>query len=127
MNAMWNEWVDVVAMAARNPNSFKKPSSAELASIEKGCTVKICNTYERFFVCVTDKLPNGFFLGLIDNHLIGDYGYNYGDRVIFHENHVYVVHTRVYHQQMAEKLSLSQVLYMLADVKSTRQDFNDNK
>ncbi len=91
-----DDWVDVVEMATKFPDKFEKPSDQELDSVSVNASVKIGNGRERFFVTVKNILPDGSIIGTVDNHLIRDSPYNFGDTVKFEKKNIYVVHTRDY-------------------------------
>jgi predicted RNase H-like HicB family nuclease len=96
-----DDWVDAKDMALSHPKTFQAPTESELASICPKCTVKISNGKERFFVLVQKVMDDGTIEGTVNNHLVCGSPYNYNDKVRFHKNNVFVVHTPAFLQSMA--------------------------
>ena len=71
-------------------------------TLSLGCSVKINNGRERFYVTVT-QIDGDKIVGLIDNHLLklGKLPYTYGDTVCFERKHIWHVHSQL------DKLSIS--------------------
>jgi hypothetical protein len=90
------EWVDAQAMAARSLKFWAPPADA-IGTIGVGTLAKICNGEERFWVRVAaiekpTSDPLGFvFTATVDNVLISDRGYAYGDYVRFEGRHIYAI------------------------------------
>lgn len=69
------------------------PTAEELDGLRPGDTVKISNGFERFFVLVREVGGNTV-TGVIQNHLVGTYEYNYRDSVQFEKCHIYSIQKR---------------------------------
>lgn len=80
-------WTDVAK------SGLPPPTAEELNALHAGDTVKISNGFERFFVLVRD-IKDNTVVGVIQNHLVGTYEYNYKDSVQFEKCHVYTIKKR---------------------------------
>jgi len=74
-------------------SGLPSPTREELDELRVGDTVKISNGFERFFVLVRDIKTNTV-TGIIQNHLVGTYGYDYRDQIEFEKSHIYSIHIR---------------------------------
>lgn len=83
-------WVDVFQYRTQPKENFTPPTDEELHAIQPNDTVKISNGTERFFVWV-NEINKDKIIGTIDNHLICESPYNFGDKVEFNKKHVYSV------------------------------------
>jgi len=88
-----DDWVDAQQMAKDNPDTFEAPSDEELAAIEIGWTVKVCNGRERFWTEVVEK-GEGYLLVKVDNMLVYRRGYNLGDILKIEKRNIYEIHSR---------------------------------
>lgn len=82
------EFIDAQAMHQKHPDTFNAPTAAELQSIKPNCQVKIAHNQERFWVTVT-KVDGNQVEGVVDNQLVMDHPFDFGDTVCFHKRHVY--------------------------------------
>lgn len=78
-------FVNAVEMGALHPDSFYVPDTTDL---KPGDFVKVCNKVERFWIRLT-TVEGESLIGVVDNHLLGEYGYNIEDRVSFKRENVY--------------------------------------
>ena len=91
--------IDGVERHRECPATFRIPSNREKAAIKKGHLVKIgvenpdqSLFWERFWVMVLER-DGDQFKGQIDNSLVVDFGWHYGDTVKFRERHILAVYT----------------------------------
>lgn len=96
-------WVDAQEQHWRHPDKFNVPSKTSLDAIKANDTVKICNGQERFWVTV-QKVKGNTVRGIVDNHLVSDCDYGYGDTVTFQKRHIYDIHTSEDRQRAADSL-----------------------
>jgi len=87
---MEHTFVDAQEMVQLHPETFEAPTADELDQITEGTIVKICNGEERFWAGVT-KVDGEKISASVDNDLLGDYGYNYGDIIEFEKRHIYSI------------------------------------
>ena len=76
-------------MARAHPETFDYAPKQVLDSIRPGNQVKICDGSERFWVRVTKRDLGGLFVGEIENCLLADTPYGFGDRIRFGVENVY--------------------------------------
>lgn len=87
---MENEFIDAQEMAQLHPDTFEAPSTEELNQIKEGSIVKICNGEERFWTTVI-KIDKSKVTAAVDNQLLGDYDYDFGDVIEFEKRHIYSI------------------------------------
>jgi hypothetical protein len=80
--------LDAQAMHRLYPSTFDVPSDAELDTIKIGDIVKICDGSERFWVIII-LIEDGKLVGAINNVLVGDKPYKFGDLIEFEKKNVY--------------------------------------
>ena len=90
-----DDWVDAQEMGRDHPGTFEAPTADELKGIRAGDFVKICNGEERFWAVVTvtneaDPIE-GAFRGTVNNRLVGDNEYDFGDLLEFRGRHIYAI------------------------------------
>lgn len=100
-----DNWVDAQEMHRNNPNTFYAPSEEEINNIEKGFTVKISNGQERFWNEVVE-INNNHLLVKIDNQLVGNKGYNYGDILWIEKKNIFDIHTKEMIEKMKEEFKV---------------------
>jgi len=89
-------FVNAIEMHKQHPYSFSIPTSQDIAHLKIGDFVKICNDSERFWVIIQSiDIKTGQMTGMIDNDLIGNPGYDYGDVILFHRKNIYDLHFRI--------------------------------
>ena len=98
-----DEWVDAQEKHKQHPDTFDVPSEEELAKIDVGFTVKVCNGQERFWTEVVELLEDGLMVR-VDNNLVHDRGYNFGDILRIEKKHIYEIHTKMDIQELKEKM-----------------------
>ena len=98
-----DEWVDAQEKHRQHPDTFDVPSEEELAKIDVGFTVKVCNGQERFWTEVVELLEDGLMVR-VDNNLVHDRGYNFGDILRIEKKHIYEIHTKMDIQELKEKM-----------------------
>lgn len=98
-----DEWVDAQEKHRQHPDTFDVPSEEELAKIDVGFTVKVCNGQERFWTEVVELLEDGLLVR-VDNNLVNDRGYNFGDILRIEKKHIYEIHTKMDIQELKEKM-----------------------
>ncbi len=93
-----DEWVDAQQMTSDHPETFESPSRKELKRLCPGAIVKIGNGEERFWTIVKSIDPadcndNAVYgraiTAEVNNELLFDHGYNFGDIVTFRARHAY--------------------------------------
>lgn len=84
----------------------KVPDAADLARLDVGDCVKICNGEERFWVCILRSMVvrdgQRVIVGEVRNQLVIPRPYNCGDMVAFKEEHVYDIMFADERDQMKE-------------------------
>ena len=87
------KFVDAQKMQEKYPKTFEAPTWDELSKLEVGDLVKVCyNDEERFWVIITEiNHKNNKIKGRVDNALMGNFGFSYGDEIEFEKRHVYVI------------------------------------
>jgi hypothetical protein len=86
-----NTFVNALSMSRLHPDSFQAPFKVDLDRIGVGTIVKICNHFERFWCVVVSVNDAGFITATVNNRLLGKYGYNVGDLLMFHKDNVYCI------------------------------------
>ena len=81
------DFIDAEEMARLHPKAFAYPDTTNL---QVGELVKLCNGRERFWVLLT-AIDDNSLTGTIDNQLVDETGYNFGDMISFGKQHVYQV------------------------------------
>lgn len=97
MGEQTDHWTDAIEKSREEGSGVVPPSQEELDSLAPGDTVKISNGFERFFVLVREIQGQGdaeTVKGTITNHLVGVYGYDYRDTVVFQKRHVFSIRKR---------------------------------
>jgi hypothetical protein len=79
-------------------------SNVEVNEIKPEYTVKINNGIERFWVLVKSITDDGTIIGTVNNNLIHNRSYNFGNTIKFKRENVYVVHTTEYLIDNSNKL-----------------------
>lgn len=88
-----DHWTDAIEKSKEEGSGVVPPSQEELDGLAPGDMVKISNGFERFFVLVREI--NGIAVkGTITNHLVGVYGYDYHDTVVFQKRHIFSIRKR---------------------------------
>ena len=91
MNIYTDDWVNVKIINDHNPETFEIPTDKDLQDIKVGYNVKISNGIERFWVII-EKINSYYFIGKIDNKLLNNNNYDYGDLVMFEKHNIYDIH-----------------------------------
>jgi hypothetical protein len=82
--------IDAVRRAQESAD-FKIPSDNKVDALKEDDLVKIgmdsIGGGERFWVVIEDILPGGY-RGKIDNNLLGNWGVNRGDSIMFERRHI---------------------------------------
>ena len=102
MEPFTDDWVDVPQAHANYPDRFTKPASSLLEQVTIGTSVKVSNGQERFYVNVT-QVDGDVIIGKVDNQLVIERPYNYGDLVQFTKTNVLDVHTK---EQLARRAEI---------------------
>jgi hypothetical protein len=85
-----DDWVDVIHKKDEYIDCFDIPTETALENLSTNDMVKISNGFERFFVRV--KYINGStVVGIVDNHLVGKYDYDFNDTVRFEKKNIFVI------------------------------------
>ena len=85
-----DDWVDVIYNKEEYSDCFDIPTETDLENLSTNDMVKISNGFERFFVRV--KYINGdTIIGIVDNHLVGKYDYDFNDTVRFEKKNIFVI------------------------------------
>ncbi len=85
-----DNWVDVSHNMAQYKDVFDIPTEQDLDNLTKNDIVKISNGFERFFVRVKDVCDNTVF-GIVENHLVGKYDYDFSDTVRFEKKNIFMI------------------------------------
>lgn len=85
-----DNWIDVFENREEYEFLFDLPKEDDLMKIQIKDLVKISNGRERFFVSVTE-IRNDCMIGIVNNHLKGQYDYVYGDSVCFEKRHIFSI------------------------------------
>lgn len=84
-------FIDAQQMHKDHPETFEVPSKEELDAIKPGDNVKVCvNDQERFWVLVTE-VNGDKITGMVNNKLLGDYGFDYEDTIKVLKRNVYSI------------------------------------
>jgi len=93
--------VNAAEMAKQYPESFQRPTQAELDHVKPGMFCKVCvlrnsdrqvgvPTFgERFWVEIHSVTPNGLIVGRVDNDLDPACGLNIDDVIGLHRDNIY--------------------------------------
>lgn len=57
--------------------------------------VKLANNYESFWVKIVYILDNNTFIGIIDNYLINNLYYDYGNYIYFKKNNIIKIYKNI--------------------------------
>jgi len=88
---MENTFIDAQEMGRLHPDTFETPDPELLDLLVKGALVKVSNGEERFWAQITE-VKGKKLKATVDNYLLGDYGYNYGDIIEFEKRHIYSIY-----------------------------------
>lgn len=84
---MIGHWVNAQEMAKIYPDTFEVDSTEDIHELlffaveaQLDTWVKVCNDEERFWIKVISANSKGI-TGTVDNDLLGEYEYAYGDKV----------------------------------------------
>jgi len=83
-------FIDAQQMHRENPRTFGVPEPDELRSVKAGSVVKVCHNNERFWVTVT-AVKGKKVKGRVDNDLICEQPFGYGDEVEFTKDNIYCI------------------------------------
>ena len=84
------KFVNAQEMSKKYPETFEAPLKAELDSLKKGKIVKVCYNDERFWVVIS-KVGKKVISGTVNNGLICNQPFNYGDEIEFKKQHIYSI------------------------------------
>jgi hypothetical protein len=93
-----DNWLNAYEMNKRNPETFHIPN---LTALVPGCLIRISNGDERFYVHVL-YMSKSYIIGQVNNFLIYDKGYNYGDFIKFKRENVLQVHSKNYYKKLCK-------------------------
>ncbi len=80
--------INAAQLAIEHPDTFQRPPADEIQQLAPGCSVKICNGFERFWVVIQEaNFP--LFVGKLDNYLLFPNGLRFGGRLAFHADNVF--------------------------------------
>lgn len=82
--------VNAAEMAREYPETFHRPSKQELNHIRPKDLVKVSDDRERFWVQVT-KRDGDTLVGEVNNALVFQTEYNYGDLIRFGTDNIYEI------------------------------------
>lgn len=88
------EFVDAEFMAKEHPDTFETPEEEVLSALVVGDVVKVCDGAERFWTVIKEIDFEGTITAEVNNTLVGEQPYNYGDVVQFERRHIYEVHSK---------------------------------
>jgi hypothetical protein len=81
------------------------PFPADITPPTPGCTVKVSNGRERFFVMLESITDTGVCTGYVSNELICNSEYNLGDTVQFRKENIFLIHTPEFRNYRAAQYS----------------------
>lgn len=87
------EFQDAQQLAKEHPDTFEVPYDATLNAIEVGDVVKVCDGEERFWT-VVKGIDGDTITAEVNNNLIGEQPYNYGDLIQYEHRHIYDIHRK---------------------------------
>jgi hypothetical protein len=82
------EFIDAVQKNKKHPDTFKIPSKENLDKMEEGFHVKVGHNGERFWAIVSSIEESGTIFGVVDNDLVNDQPFKYGDKIMFERRHI---------------------------------------
>lgn len=85
-----DSWVNVVERRDDYEFLFTIPTEDDLKLLIPNDMVKISNGFERFFVRIIE-IREDCFIGIIDNHLRGNYDYDFGNKVRFYGYNIFTI------------------------------------
>ena len=92
----------------------------DLNHLEVGCSVKLNNNGERFFVEVIHIAADGSIYGIVSNILLYDKPYKNGDTICFRKEHIWQLYHKQYMQEMQPYVQ--QIIeYLLGQGKSEKE------
>jgi len=84
-----DDWVDVIHNKDEYSDCFDIPTEADLDNLSSNDVAKISNGFERFFVRIKEVIDNTI-IGVVDNHLVGKYDYDFNDTVRFEKRNIFM-------------------------------------
>ena len=99
MEVYTDNWINVKIINNYHSDTFEIPTEIELNDIKKGYSVKISNGLERFWVSVID-IKEFYIIGKIDNKLVHNDNYDYGNFVMFDQSNIYDIHDLEFKKMM---------------------------
>jgi len=99
MEVYTDNWINVKIINNYHSDTFEIPTELELNNIKKGYSVKISNGLERFWVSVID-IKEFYIIGKIDNKLVHNDNYDYGNFVMFDQSNIYDIHDLEFKKMM---------------------------
>jgi hypothetical protein len=97
-----DNWLNAYEMNERNPETFHIPN---LIGLIPGCLIKISNGDERFFVHVL-YISKSYIIGQVNNILIYNKGYNYGDFIKFRKENILQIHSKNYYKKLCKNANV---------------------
>jgi len=85
-----DDWVDVIHNKDEYSDCFDIPTEADLDNLSSNDVAKISNGFERFFVRIKEVIDNTI-IGVVDNHLVGKYDYDFNDTVRFEKRNIFML------------------------------------
>ena len=85
-----DDWVDVIEKKEEYKDCFEIPTETDLKHLAIHDMVKISNGFERFFVRVKEMIDTTV-IGVVDNHLVGKYDYDFNDTVRFEHRNIFMI------------------------------------
>ena len=85
-----HKFVDAQQKNKEHPDTFEVPDRSELDSIKKGSIVKVARNNERFWTSVV-SVDGDKITATVDNDLICEQPFNYGDIIKFEKRHIHCV------------------------------------
>lgn len=84
-------FTDAQKMHKKYPLSFEIPPHESLSLLSSGDIVKVSHNGERFWVAVK-SISRDAIIGTVDNYLICDHPFGFGDVIKFKKRHVHSIY-----------------------------------
>lgn len=85
------KFINAQKMQKKYPDTFKAPTKEDLNALIEDKIVKVSHKNERFWVIIT-KIEDDIITGKVDNDLISNHPFKYGDTIKFKKHHIYSIY-----------------------------------
>lgn len=105
-------WIDVQGNLDEYKDFYDVPTKDAMDALAEKDTVKISNGFEKFFVRVS-HVDGDIVYGVVENHLVGKYDYDFNDMVRFEKRNIFTIKKHVPRVMSAEQKNARRLIKML--------------